>query len=77
MRRAALFAATGAALLALCAGCRGLSARQQQSGPQPTPVTATTTVAQQAGTGDPGSDLAGLQSTLDSIQAQLSADSQP
>ena len=67
MRRLAL-AGTGIALLLVCVGCHGTAGSNQQP---------TTVVTGGSGTSDdqPGSQLDQLQSTLDSVQAQLRTDS--
>lgn len=62
-----LAAAIGAAVV-LCAGCQGMSG----SSPAPGGVT--------SDSGDPGqlgAELSQIQSTLDSVSAQLNADSAP
>jgi hypothetical protein len=71
LRRTALWLATGAAAVLLCAGCRAMSGSTAVP-PAPATVTGTDSAGDQA-----GSQLDQLQSTLDSVQAQVNADSAP
>ncbi|HEY1572871.1 MAG TPA: hypothetical protein VGG05_16120 [Pseudonocardiaceae bacterium] len=62
-----LTAAIGAAVV-LCAGCQGRSG----SSPAPGQVT-----SDSGDPGRPGAELSQIQSTLDSVSAQINADSAP
>lgn len=86
-RRIALLVGTCAAVLQLCAGCRGIAAGRDAQVPDNSVVTPTPTPAASdsdgsgdAGSGSPndlGSQLDGIQASLNNIASQLSAESTP
>lgn len=76
MRGVLLVAGACLAVAAACTGCRGTMGSQQQ--PVPTAIlTQDNAGGSDTSDGQPGSELDQLQSTLDSVQAQLNADSAP
>lgn len=64
-------AGAGVAVLLACAGCRGTAGSVEQ----PTAVVTQDNAGSGTSDDQPGSQLDQLQSTLDSVQAQLNADS--
>ena len=69
--RLALLAAAGAAVVALCTGCQGMT------GSTAVPPAAPTAQVTGGGATDYDQQFDQLQSTLDSVQAQINSDSTP
>ncbi|HEX4701321.1 MAG TPA: hypothetical protein VH352_04265 [Pseudonocardiaceae bacterium] len=77
IRRLALLIGSGAVIVVVCTGCRGM-AGQSPSVPPAGSVQTAPAGGGSGGTGDQlGSQLDDLQSSLNSVRAQLSTDAAP